>query len=131
MRVTKTIRNYIEETISKKAQDYLTTSNAIQQAKADRKMLESRIDEILDEANAKLAQLVKETNLDTNCTYSRGLIVYCNNRYVGGLPSEKIASTIQQEIRDKTAKAIQEIELDMELGGTKAELIEALSKVTF
>lgn len=131
MRVTKTIRNYIEETIRKKAQDYLTTSNAIQQAKADRKMLESRIDEILDEANAKLAQLVKETNLDTNCTYSRGLIVYCNSRYVGGLPSEKIASTIQQEIRDKTAKAIQEIELDMELGGTKAELIEALSKVTF
>lgn len=128
MRVTKAIREYVEEEITKK---YQAKRDAIgQEYETERKLVDEKLDEILSEANAKAEEYLQSVRF-----VSMNYRTHCN-------PFGRSGRICQPETEDINAKErslldakrnakIKQVLFDLELGETtKAELKEVLDSIT-
>lgn len=126
MRVTKIIREYVEETVNgiydplieNCSGDYYKKKNEV------RKILEK----MAGEFDAAAKKMIKETgfSIDSWDEKERAIITYTCN--FGG---KERASILEKEnkLKDEKRQKIQNILVNLELGGTKAELDEMLKNI--
>lgn len=126
MRVTKIIREYVEEAINgiydplieNCSGDYYKKKNEV------RKILEK----MAGEFDAAAKKMIKETgfSIDSWDEKERAIITYTCN--FGG---KERASILEKEnkLKDEKRQKIQNILVNLELGGTKAELDEMLKNI--
>lgn len=126
MRVTKIIREYVEETINgiydpiigNCSKDYSEKKNEVEE------ILEKMVNE-LDVAAKKMIEEHGFT-IDSWCGKEQHIVGYTCN--FGGKEYESIKDK-RNELRDEKRRKIQDILVNLELGGTKAELDEMLKNI--
>lgn len=123
MRVTKIIREYVEKTINgiynplieNCAGDYYEKKNEV----------EKILEKMADEFNAAAKKMIKENgfSIDSWDNKERPIITY-----TGNFGKKEYAPILEErrKLRDEKAQKIQDILVNLELGGTKAELDEML-----
>lgn len=135
MKMTKTIREFIEEQVIDRMA--AATSNRLQEleerAKKAREDWNAQLDAARQEFEVKLAELAKSVGYEYvgyDCKPSLpGVSFHCvDYRY---LPEVKELEAYRRELSNKKAKAIKEIIVSMELGGTKKELLEMIAALEF
>lgn len=128
MRVTKIIREYVEKRVKEIYSKESAEELAYEQAKAE-------YEEELKKANAKIQELIKQVASEINNPHNLRLdistsTIFTNWGYGGVIPEiEEKARKAKDERCAKKSKAIEDILVNLELGGTKAELEEMLSKL--
>ena len=137
MKMTKAIREFIEEQVAEAAKTS-TAATTLAQLKAEADAESQRWDEALEakreQFNAELAFLAK----DFGYTY----VSYNGKEYLPRtcgfdscapqhLPAVKAYNEAKAAVQRKISKAIKDIIVSMELGGTKKELMEMISKLEF
>lgn len=118
MRVTKIIREYVEKTINSKITygEPLTTYETQKQALSDLcSQLEEKVENYAQELLASIGNLPEGFTI----TRSNRCVFYSSTHQS---PLYDAALQHQKEIREKRAKAIETILVELELGGTKADL---------
>ena len=136
MKMTKAIREFIEEQVTEAAKT--STAATLTQLKAEADAESQRWDEVLEakrkQFNTELASLAK----DFGYTY----ISYNGKEYLPRicgfdscasqhLPAVKAYNEAKAVVQRKIDKSIKDIIVSMELGGTKKELMEMISKLEF
>ena len=123
MRVTKIIREYVEETVNG---IYNPIINNCSKGYSEKKNeVEDILEKMADEFDAAAKKIIKEHGFTINSWKGeeKHIVSYtCNYR-------EKEYRPILEErrkLRDEKAQKIQDILVNLELGGTKAELDEML-----
>ena len=126
MRVTKIIREYVEETVNgiydpiigNCSKDYYSKKNEV----------EDILEKMVDEFDAAAKKVIKEHGFTINSWdgEERHIISYTCN--FGKKEYESIADK-RNELRDEKRRKIQDILVNLELGGTKAELDEMLKNI--
>lgn len=129
MKVTKTIREYIEKKVYEKAMNsdsmlklQRKAEEATNQIYADMKVIEEKYAPFIQELADKYPSCVCE-----------GLKPYVNIRGFDTwtLPENVAYREARAVMSKKVNEAVQEIIVEMELGGTKAELMEKLNALEF
>lgn len=136
MKMTKAIREFIEEQVTERAESASNTrlTELREAADAAREHWNNALEAARKEFNAKLAEL--------GAAYGFAYIGYsgkpadpqisgfscADGRY---LPEVKAYNEYKAQLDSKRARAIKDIIVSMELGGTKKELIEMISKLEF
>lgn len=136
MKMTKAIREFIEEQVTERAE---SASNARltelrEAADAARERWNNALEAMRKEFDAKLAEL--------GAAYGLAYIDYFgkpDNPKIGSfsctdcryLPEVKAYEEYKSQLSNKRARAIKDIIVSMELGGTKAELMEMIAKLEF
>ena len=136
MKMTKAIREFIEEQVTERAE---SASNAKltelrEAADAARDRWQDALETARKEFNAKLAELGAAHGL-AYISYNGmpadpqiGNFSCTDSRY---LPEVKAYEEYKTQLSTKRARAIKDIIVSMELGGTKAELMEMISELEF
>lgn len=136
MKMTKAIREFIEEQVTERAE---SASNAkltelSEAADAARDRWHDALEAARKEFNAKLAELGTAHGL-AYISYNGmpadpqiGNFSCTDYRY---LPEVKAYEEYKSQLSNKRARAIKDIIVSMELGGTKAELMEMISELEF
>lgn len=128
MRVTKIIREYVE----KKVKEIYAGET---QAEKDYKKAKAEYEEELKKANEKIQKLIKEVASEINNPYDLRLdistnTIYTSWSYGGQLPAiQEKARLAENERCEKRKKAIEDILVNLELGGTKTELEKMLANL--
>lgn len=128
MRVTKTIREYIEEQV------YTKVKQSAKLAELEQKKDNAIKDFLEDKENSEkvcgtyLNDLIKKYQLVPHRFNPRVEFI---GIYEQNLPEVIEYSKTKREIEDKAHKAVLNIIAEMELGGTKAELMEKLDALKF
>lgn len=136
MKMTKAIREFIEEQVTERAEGANNTrlTELRDAADAARERWQNALEMARKEFDAKLAEL--------GAAHGLAYIGYsgkpadpqidgfrCTDyRY---LPAVKAYDEYKAQLNSKRARAIKDIIVSMELGGTKAELMEMISKLEF
>ena len=134
MKMTKAIREFIEEQVTERAKSDAKLNELREAADAARKRWDDVLKDMKEEFNAKLAELGKAHGLVCQ-TYS-GNVVYpqiYSFQYVDGryLPEVKAYDEYRAQLNSKRDRAIKDIIVSMELGGTKKELMEMIAALEF
>lgn len=126
MRVTKIIKEYVEETVNgiydpiirNCSKDYSIKKNEV----------EDILEKMVDEFNVAAKKVIKEHGftIDSWNGEEKHIINYTCN--FGKKEFESVADK-RNELRDEKRRKIQDILVNLELGGTKAELDEMLKNI--
>ena len=134
MKMTKAIREFIEEQVTERAKNDAKLIELREAADAARKRWDDVLKEAKKEFNAKLAELGETYGLVYQ-TYSGEVVhpqiysfQYVDSRY---LPEVKAYDEYRARLNNKRDRAIKDIIVSMELGGTKAELMEMIEALKF
>ena len=134
MKMTKAIREFIEEQVTERAESDAKLIELREAADAARKRWNNVLKDAKEEFNAKLAELGKAHGLVCQ-TYSGNVVYpqitgfqYVDCRY---LPEVKAYNEYKAQLDSKCDRAIKDIIVSMELGGTKAELMEMIEALKF
>lgn len=134
MKMTKTIREFIEEQVTERAEGDAKLNELSEAADAARKRWDNVLKDTKEEFNAKLAELGEAHGLVYQ-TYSGEVVhpqiysfQYVESRY---LPEVKAYNEYRAQLNNKRDRAIKDIIVSMELGGTKAELMEMIEALKF
>jgi len=128
MRVTKNIREYIEEQVFAKAKQ------SPKLAELEQKKIKAIEDFQKDKKNAEdmcqvyVDQFVNKYQLDIKGTRPRAYFERCHEHT---LPECKEYRKVYEEIHNKARQTVLDIIVELELGGTKAELMEKLNAIEF
>lgn len=126
MRVTKLIREYVEETINGIYEPLIKNCDGDYYEK--KKEVEKILEKLADEFDVAAKKIIKENgfSIDSWDDREKTIITYtCNFGNKEYMPIlEK-----RRKLRDEKKQKAQEILLTLELGGTKAELDEMLKKI--
>lgn len=131
MRMTKTIREYInsqvEYRVKKAHEEQLAKLEA--EADAERANWEKSIDDFEEKINNELTSLLRAYNyaFSENCYHSPTAKVV--NVLQGCLPCQKAYTAFLSELNKKIFELSRDIAVSMELGGTKKELVELLDEI--
>ena len=125
MRVTKAIREYIEQQVSLKANQSESIVELKKKADDEEPRFKNDVEVIQNECRKKMQDIADKYGIQNS--YSRYLTV--NDGYL--LPGNIRYREARDELLKKKNLAITEILATMELGGTKAELMEMIDKLTF
>lgn len=130
MRITKTIREYLERCVRNKAHQspkYLELSKAMKQEK---EAFESAVETVKTRADAEIRAIVDQYNCVNKYSYNRDSLV---STYVGGYetPAEKAFFDYKLDLDAQIADKIENIIISLELGGTKEMLEEFLQEISF
>jgi hypothetical protein len=125
MRVTKTIREYIENQVQKKYEERIAAVS--KKYNSERKAIDDKCKEFVKEANEKMRDFISENYPNwikdgANTTLIRHYEIY-NEKATMSIRSEK--DILNREIKNH----ITEIILTLELGGSKQELQDMLNKI--
>lgn len=136
MKMTKAIREFIEEQVAEAAN--ASTAATLAKLKAEADDATQRWNDTLDakreQFNTELAFLAKDfgyayTGYDGKKYCPRIHAFDCC--FATHLPEVKAYEAAKKEIQQKIDKSIKDIIVSMELGGTKKELMEMISKLEF
>ena len=127
MKISKTLREYIEEQVNIKANESKTIAE-----------LKAKADEVIAKFEAERTTLQKEWNeiwksvvnkYNMNCRYVPSVSVSYGT--INDLPEVSAYNKAKNELVEKKRLAVLDIIASMELGGTKTELLEMLSNLQF
>lgn len=123
MRVTKIIREYVEETVNGIYDPII--GNCSKDYSSKKNEVEDILEKMVDEFDVAAKKVIKEHGFTINSWdgEERHIISYTCN--FGKKEYESIADK-RNELRDEKRRKIQDILVNLELGGTKAELDEML-----
>ena len=134
MKMTKAIREFIEEQVTERAKNDAKLNELREAADTARKRWDDVLKEAKKEFNAKLAELGEAYGLVYQ-TYSGEVVhpqiysfQYVESRY---LPEVKAYDEYRAQLNNKRDRAIKDIIVSMELGGTKKELMEMIAALEF
>ena len=134
MKMTKAIREFIEEQVTERAANDAKLNELREAADTARKRWDDVLKEAKKEFNAKLAELGEAYGLVYQ-TYSGEVVhpqiysfQYVESRY---LPEVKAYDEYRAQLNNKRDRAIKDIIVSMELGGTKKELMEMIETLKF
>ena len=129
MRVTKIIREYVEETVNgiydpiirDCSKDYSEKKNEVEEI----------LEKMVNELDAAAKKMIREHGFTINSYGGDGgeerhIIDYTSN--FGDKELKSVADK-RNELRDEKRRKIQDILVNLELGGTKAELDEMLKNI--
>lgn len=126
MRVTKLIREYVEETVNGIYEPLIKNCNGDYYEK--KKEVGKILEKLADEFDAAAKKIIKENgfSIDSWDDREKTIITYtCNFGNKEYMPIlEK-----RRKLRDEKKQRVQDILVNLELGGTKAELDEMLKKI--
>lgn len=126
MRVTKLIREYVEEVVNGIYEPLIKNCDGDYYEK--KKEVETILKKLADEFDAAAKKIIKENgfSIDSWDDREKTIITYtCNFGNKEYMPIlEK-----RRKLRDEKKQKIQDILVNLELGGTKAELDEMLKKI--
>ena len=136
MKMTKAIREFIEEQVTERAESASNTklTELREAADAARDRWADALEAARKEFDAKLAELGVAHGLAYIDYYGKpadpkiGNFSCTDNRY---LPEVKAYNEYKAQLDSKRARAIKDIIVSMELGGTKAELMEMIAALEF
>lgn len=126
MRVTKLIREYVEETVNGIYEPLIKNCDGDYYEK--KKEVEKILEKLADEFDTTAKKIIKENgfSIDSWDDREKTIITYtCNFGNKEYMPIlEK-----RRKLRDEKKQKVQDILVNLELGGTKAELDEMLKKI--
>ena len=126
MRVTKLIREYVEETVNGIYEPLIKNCDGDYYEK--KKEVKEILEKLADEFDAAAKKIIKENgfSIDSWDDREKTIITYtCNFGNKEYMPIlEK-----RRKLRDEKKQKVQDILVNLELGGTKAELDEMLKKI--
>lgn len=125
MRVTKAIREYVEHQVSLKVQQSELLAELKQKAQNEEQNFLDDFKSIRSEYEEKLKGLVGKYKIDKK--HSNGIGDFTAHY----LPANIQYRCAENELLKKKTDAITEILATMELGGTKAELMEMINNLKF
>ena len=136
MKMTKAIREFIEEQVTERAEgaSNVRLTELREAADAARERWNGALEAARKEFDAKLAELGAAHGF--TCTDYSGKPVnpqiggfsYTDGRY---LPEVKAYNEYKRQLDNKRDRAIKDIIVSMELGGTKQELMEMIAALEF
>ena len=126
MRVTKIIREYVEETVNEIYDPII--GNCSKNYSEKKNEVEEILEKMVDEFNAAAKKVIKEHGftIDSWDGEEKHIISYTCNF---GKKEYKSIADKRNELRDEKRRKIQDILVNLELGGTKAELDEMLKNI--
>ena len=132
MRVTKRIEEYISRTINNKAQAKI--DDIWEPSHKEQEQIKESLKAILTEANDKAQELLAQYpqyTIKSRYGHSEGEAFYCND-YLGFKPGyDRELAEETDRIRKASRAAVENITLELELGGDKAMLEKLLNEVNF
>ena len=134
MKMTKTIREFIEEQVTERAESNAKLIELREAADAARKRWDDALEAARKEFDAKLAELGAAHGLAYTDYYGNPANPQISNfrnadcRY---LPEVKAYDEYRAQLNSKRDRAIKDIIVSMELGGTKKELMEMIETLKF
>lgn len=134
MKMTKTIREFIEEQVTERAEGNAKLIELCEAADAAIDSWNNAKKAAQKEFNAKLAELSAAHGLAPIDYYGKPVnpqitgFQYVDNRY---LPEVKAYDAYKAQLNSKRDRAIKDIIVSMELGGTKKELMEMIAALEF
>ena len=132
MRVTKRIEEYISRTLNNKAQAKIDEIWA--PSNKEKEQIKAQLGIILDEANRKAEELLAQYPQYTikSCyDYPEGK-AFCSNDYLDFKPGyDRELAEETTRIRKASKEAVENIILELELGGDKSMLEKLLNEVAF
>ena len=126
MRVTKIIREYVEEAVNEIYNPLI--ENCSKDYSKKKNEVEDILKKMVDEFNVAAKGVIKEHGftIDSWCGEEKHIISYSCNF---GNKEYKSVADKRNELRDEKRRKIQDILVNLELGGTKAELDEMLKNI--
>ena len=126
MRVTKIIREYVEETVNGIYDPII--GNCSKDYSKKKNEVEDILEKMVDEFNTAAKKAIKEHGftIDSWNGEEKHIIGYTCN--FGKKEFESVIDK-RNELRDEKRRKIQDILVNLELGGTKAELDEMLKNI--
>lgn len=126
MRVTKIIKEYVEETVNGIYNPII--ENCSKDYSSKKNEVEDILEKMVDEFDAAAKKVIKEHGftIDSWSGEEKHIISYtCNfgKKEYGSIADKR------NELRDEKRRKIQDILVNLELGGTKAELDEMLKNI--
>lgn len=134
MKMTKTIREFIEEQVAERAESNAKLIELREAADAARERWDNALEAARKEFDAKLAELGATHGLAYTDYYGNPADPQISNfrnadcRY---LPEVKAYDKYKAQLDSKRDRAIKDIIVSMELGGTKKELMEMIAALEF
>lgn len=126
MRVTKIIKEYVEETVNG------IYDPIIGNCSKDYSEKKNEVDEILEkmvnELDVAAKKVIKEHGFTINSWYGKEQHIVGYTCNFGDKEYKSVADK-RNELRDEKRRKIQDILVNLELGGTKAELDEMLKNI--
>ena len=130
MRVTKRIEEYISRTINNKAQSKI--DEIWEPSHKEQEQIREQLKVILDEANRKAEELLTQHPQYTMKNRYGSNAAFCSNDYLGFKPGyDRELAEETERIRKASRAAVENIVLELELGGDKAMLEKMLNEVAF
>ena len=120
MKVSKTLREYIESQVHMKAEQNSQIVELERRANETRESFLSEREKIENEHRKAIEELAKKYNIAEH-----------RSAFEFNLPEVIAYRNAKSELEDKERLAVLNIIAEMELGGTKAELMEKLNNLTF
>ena len=127
MKVSKTLREYIEEQVNTKANQ----SESILVLKKSADDATKRFKDEVDNLEKKFSEELQKAMSKYNLNNSRNPYVSIGYCYDRDLPEVIAYLNATRDLAEKKRLAVLNIIAEMELGGTKAELAEKLKNLTF
>ena len=134
MKMTKAIREFIEEQVTERAESNAKLTELREAADAARDSWNNALEVARKEFDAKLAELSATHGLAYTDYYGNHADPQISNfrnadcRY---LPEVKAYDEYRAQLNSKRDRAIKDIIVSMELGGTKKELMEMIAVLEF
>lgn len=132
MRVTKRIEEYISRTINNKAQAKIDEIWA--PSNKEKEQIKAQLKVILDEANRKAEELLAQYPqyiIKSRYGHPEGK-AFCSNDYLDFKPGyDRELAQETDRIRKASRAAVENIILELELGGDKAMLEKLLNEIAF
>ena len=130
MRVTKRIEEYISRTINNKAQSKI--DEIWEPSHKEQEQIKEQLKAILDEANSKAEELLAQHPQYTMKNQYGSKAAFYFNDYLGFKPGyDRELAQETDRIRKASRAAVENIVLELELGGDKAMLEKMLNEVNF
>lgn len=127
MKVTKAIRDYIEEQVYYKADN----CERFVGLKENSEKAMSEFEKDMDALSNKITEEMKKIAAKYSLRLRDGYKYHCSDTMKYDLPAVKEYDEARREYYEKKRKAVTEIIATMELGGTKAELLEMINNLEF
>lgn len=127
MKVTKTIREFVEHQVNLKMEQSTPLTELKRKADDAQQKYEHDIEAMREECRKKLLNICAKYGINSQHTERFSVSDYA--KY--DLPEVQEYTRVRNELYKKRDCAIMDILATMELGGTKAELMEMIDKLTF
>lgn len=126
MRVTKLIREYVEETVNAIYEPLIKNCDGDYYKK--KKEVEEILEKLTDEFDVAAKKIIKENGFSIDSWDDREKTIITHTCNFGSKEYMPILKK-RRELTDEKKQKIQDILVNLELGGTKAELDEMLKNI--